>query len=209
MHGPLRVHPADPRPGPGAALDGKPRFDLTLFNQTYFDRVRSCVVAARDKGIYASVMLFNGFSIEGKGNVGGDPWQGHPFNPKNNVNGIDGGEWKPVGDAFTWTPEIRGLDSNSRSLEIRFPSPNFEFPRGGRMGRLAFLFSTRYHVGCWVFRLRPDRRKSASECHKDVTTGNPLDRRRTGHHCRVGQGARPKLTVPQVGSLRHRYRRAA
>jgi hypothetical protein len=36
-------------------------------------------------------MLFEGFSIEGKGNLGGDPWQGHPFNGKNNVNGIDGG----------------------------------------------------------------------------------------------------------------------
>jgi hypothetical protein len=79
------------RPGPGTALDGRPKFDLTLFNQAYFDRLRSRVVAARDNGIYASVMLFNGFSIEGKGNVGGDPWQGHPLNPKNNVNGVDGG----------------------------------------------------------------------------------------------------------------------
>lgn len=79
------------RPGPGNALDGKPRFDLTRFNQTYFDRMRARIMAARDNGIYASVMLFNGFSIEGKGNVGGDPWQGHPFNAKNNVNGIDGG----------------------------------------------------------------------------------------------------------------------
>jgi hypothetical protein len=48
-------------------------------------------VAARDNGVYASIMLFNGFSIEGKGNVGGDPWQGHPFNPKNNINGVDAG----------------------------------------------------------------------------------------------------------------------
>jgi len=79
------------RPGPGAALDGKPRFDLGQFNQAYFDRLRQRVAAARDAGIYASVMLFNGFSIEGKGNMGGDPWQGHPLNPKNNVNGIDGG----------------------------------------------------------------------------------------------------------------------
>jgi hypothetical protein len=79
------------RPGSETALDGKPRFDVTLFNQAYFDRLRSRVKAARDEGIYASVMLFQGFSIEGKGNVGGDPWQGHPFNPKNNVNGIDGG----------------------------------------------------------------------------------------------------------------------
>ena len=79
------------RPGPGTALDDKPKFDLSLFNLAYFDRLRSRVKSARDEGIYVSVMLFQGFSIEGKGNVGGDPWQGHPLNPKNNVNEIDGG----------------------------------------------------------------------------------------------------------------------
>jgi hypothetical protein len=84
------------RPGPGTALDGKPKFDLTRFNEAYFDRLRARVMSARDSGIYASVMLFNGFSIEGKGNVGGDPWQGHPFNPTNNVNAIDGGGGKAV-----------------------------------------------------------------------------------------------------------------
>ncbi len=90
----------DPLPyqrlGPGLAQDGKPRFDLAAFNQAYFDRLRSRVMAARDRGIYASVMLFNGFSIEGKGNVGGDPWQGHPFHPRNNVNGIDAGSGKAI-----------------------------------------------------------------------------------------------------------------
>jgi hypothetical protein len=84
----------DPMPyqrrGPAAALDGEPQFDLTQFNPAYFERLRRRVQAAGDAGIYVSVMLFNGFSIEGKGNVGGDPWQGHPFNPKNNMNGLDG-----------------------------------------------------------------------------------------------------------------------
>jgi hypothetical protein len=79
------------RTGPGAALDGQPKFDLTQFNPVYFDRMRERVTAARDGGIYAIVMLFQGFSIEGKGNLGGDPWQGHPFHPRNNVNGLDGG----------------------------------------------------------------------------------------------------------------------
>jgi hypothetical protein len=79
------------RPGPDVALDGNPKFDLTRFNPDYFDRLRTRVMAARDSGIYASLMLFNGFSVESKGNVGGDPWRGHPFNPKNNVNAIDGG----------------------------------------------------------------------------------------------------------------------
>jgi hypothetical protein len=79
------------RTGPGNAADGKPKFDVTLFDQAYFDRMRARVEAARDQGIYVSIMLFNGFSIEGKGNLGGDPWQGHPFNSNNNVNAIDGG----------------------------------------------------------------------------------------------------------------------
>lgn len=79
------------RPGPGAALDGKLQIDLTRFNPAYFDRMRARVMAACDAGIYAIVMLFQGFSIEGKGNLGGDPWHGHPFNPRNNCNGIDGG----------------------------------------------------------------------------------------------------------------------
>jgi uncharacterized protein DUF6298/collagenase-like protein with putative collagen-binding domain len=78
------------RPGPGTALDGKPKFDLTRFNPAYFDRMRARVMAARDNGIYVIVMLFQGFSIEGKGNLGGDPWEGHPLNPRNNVNNIDG-----------------------------------------------------------------------------------------------------------------------
>jgi hypothetical protein len=79
------------RTGPGLALDGKPKFDLTRFNPAYFERMRSRVVAAGAKGIYVSVMLFNGFSIKGKGNDGGNPWWGHPLNPQNNVNGLDGG----------------------------------------------------------------------------------------------------------------------
>jgi hypothetical protein len=79
------------RPGPGMALDGKPKFDLTRFNPAYFARLRTRVRAAGRRGMYVSVMLFQGFSIEGKGNDGGDPWQGHPFNPRNNINGLDGG----------------------------------------------------------------------------------------------------------------------
>lgn len=87
----IRYEPmAYERPGPGVALDGKPKFDLRRFNERYFARLRARVAAARDAGIYASVMLFNGFSVEGKGNVGGDPWPGHPFNPANNINGVDG-----------------------------------------------------------------------------------------------------------------------
>jgi len=78
------------RKGPGTALDGGRKFDLTRFNQTYFDRLRSRVVEAGQRGIYVSVMLFQGFSSQRKNIDGGNPWTGHPFNASNNINGING-----------------------------------------------------------------------------------------------------------------------
>jgi hypothetical protein len=77
------------RVGPGLALDGKPKFDLTKFNDDYFARLRERVAMAGRQGIYVSVMLFNGFSIETKGGKS-NPWKGHPYNKNNNVNGING-----------------------------------------------------------------------------------------------------------------------
>ncbi len=87
------------RTGPGTTSDGKPKFDLKQFNPEYFKRLRSRVIAARDRGIYVSVMLFQGWSIYSHGY--GNPWPVHPFNKMNNINGIDGdpgndGEGKEV-----------------------------------------------------------------------------------------------------------------
>jgi len=78
------------RTGPGLALDGKPRFDLTRYDGAYFQRLRARVQAADRLGIYVAVMLFDGWSVEPKNRRGGNPWRGHPFNRANNVNGIDG-----------------------------------------------------------------------------------------------------------------------
>jgi hypothetical protein len=77
------------RTGPGVALDGKPRFDVTKFNEAYFSRLRARVWQAEQRGIYVAIMLFNGFSIERK-NGKSNPWRGHPFNLANNINGVDG-----------------------------------------------------------------------------------------------------------------------
>jgi hypothetical protein len=80
------------RTGPGRALDGGLRFDLTQFNPQYFSRLRKRVIAARERGIYVIVMLFNGWSLSGKDLSAGiwEPWRGHPFNRLTNVNGVNG-----------------------------------------------------------------------------------------------------------------------
>jgi hypothetical protein len=77
------------RTGPGTASDGQPAFNLDVFDEQYFERLRSRVEEARNAGIYVAIMLFNGFSVDDKGRDLGNPCQFHPFYGGNNVNDVD------------------------------------------------------------------------------------------------------------------------
>lgn len=72
------------RTGPGMAYDGKPRFNLEQFNEDYFQRLRARVAAAAERGLYVSVMLFEGWGLQHVA----DAWKAHPFHPSNNINGL-------------------------------------------------------------------------------------------------------------------------
>ena len=43
-----------------------------------------------DKGIYVDIQLFNGWSVGTKSDLNPNPWQYHPYNIANNINGING-----------------------------------------------------------------------------------------------------------------------
>lgn len=100
----LTTHQPQPwvRTGPGDARDGRPKFDLTEFNQAYFDRLRQRLIAARDRGIYVGIMLFEDWIFMNK--RADHPLELHPFHKDNNVNGING---DPNGDG--WGVEIHTL----------------------------------------------------------------------------------------------------
>jgi hypothetical protein len=87
---PGATHTVAPHPlartGPGNAADGKPKFDLTKFDRDYFHRLRQRVTDAGQRGIYVSVMLFEGWGVQ----FAQQAWETHPFQAANNVNGIDG-----------------------------------------------------------------------------------------------------------------------
>jgi hypothetical protein len=111
------IHNAAPLPwartGPGNALDGKPKFDLTKYDPEYFDRLCSRVVAAGERGIYVGVMLFEGWGLyhgnRRRGTEDGWAWRTHPFNPANNING----------------PKVEGADALSgRVHTMRSPEVN-------------------------------------------------------------------------------------
>lgn len=85
------------RTGPGNASDGKPKYDLSMLNQAYFDRLKSRVSAAKEKGIYVAVVFF-GHS----GNLNGPIF----YKKENNINGIDG------------DPNADGYAIETRTLQI-------------------------------------------------------------------------------------------
>ena len=75
------------RNGPGTASDGGLKFDLSMFNQSFFDRLRSRVQQLNGAGIYAGVYLFSGEWL-GAYRCASD---GYPLTGSNNINGIDDG----------------------------------------------------------------------------------------------------------------------
>lgn len=93
MAGSEEKYQLDPLPylrtGPGTALDGFPKYDLSQWNESFFQRLRQRVIQAGARGIYVSIMLFQGWSVK-KPWLPGDPWKGHPYHRDNNINSIDG-----------------------------------------------------------------------------------------------------------------------
>ena len=75
------------RPGPGVATDGNPKFDLTQFNQAYFDRLRAEAQQLQATGIYAIVELFDANQLT-SARCSTD---GYEFTGTNNINGVDDG----------------------------------------------------------------------------------------------------------------------
>jgi hypothetical protein len=73
------------RTGPGAANDGGLKVDLDRFDPAFFERLRSRVVAARDRGIYVGIMLFSPDSGAKR-----EDWNDLLYHPANNVQGING-----------------------------------------------------------------------------------------------------------------------
>jgi hypothetical protein len=96
-----------PRTGPGRAGDGRSKFDLAKFDDAYFYRLRDRVIAAGDRGIYASIMFFEGFSLHLTATP--DNIEGHPFHAANNVNGI------AIGSIVDY--QVRPLDPRVQALQ--------------------------------------------------------------------------------------------
>jgi hypothetical protein len=115
---PLNQAVARPMPykrihGHGKAKDGRDKFDLHQFDESFFRRLRSRCEDLQQRGVYVSIMLFEVYGfLEGEacGNPKQTLWDGNVFNGANNVNGIDTDDNKDgKGIEFFYTQDPRVL----------------------------------------------------------------------------------------------------
>ena len=161
------------RTGPGNALDGKPKFDLTKFDPAYFDLLHSRVKAAHERGIYVSVMLFQGWSVERKGQVG-NPWRGHPFNGANNINGIDG-DLNGDGQGS----EIHTLQAPERILDLQRAYLRQVIDTVNHLDNVLYEIGNEMHAGsvAWQYRVIEfirEYQKTKPKQHPIGMTGAPI-----------------------------------
>jgi len=103
------------RTGPGVAIDGELKFDLTKYNPEYFDRLRYRVEEAGRHGIYVSVMLFQGWSLDRIDSKYGNPFPFQPYNRVNNINNVGAPETpgdyddKPSLHSLMISPELLAI----------------------------------------------------------------------------------------------------
>ncbi|MHC4441573.1 MAG: DUF6298 domain-containing protein [Planctomycetota bacterium] len=75
------------RTGPGTANDGKPKYNLDKFNDTYWKRTVQYFQDCLKRNIFPLVQIWGECYVEGAPG-GDDRWNKHPFNPDNNINNI-------------------------------------------------------------------------------------------------------------------------
>ncbi|MGQ9731038.1 MAG: DUF6298 domain-containing protein [Candidatus Zipacnadales bacterium] len=79
------------RTGPGEANDGRPKFNLTQWDERFWRRAHEYFADCQTRKIVVLLQMFDEPFVEG----GVDRWYLNPFNPDNNINRLPG---LPAGD---------------------------------------------------------------------------------------------------------------
>lgn len=87
-----------PRTGPGKALDGEPRYDLTRWNDEFFERLHRFFKLASELGVVIEATLFSNTYQDAV-------WALNPLNPANNIQQLGPSSWHrylTTSDAPLW-----------------------------------------------------------------------------------------------------------
>jgi len=130
------------RTGPGLANDGRPKFDLNQFDQSYFDSFRNVVSYALSKGVVVQVCIIDGWHthsliVEDGGYQRVWGLQYDFYYGANNINGVscnNDGEWlEPSG-----VPAQRHTALMKKLVDTIGDLPNIVWEIGNETGRTSW-----------------------------------------------------------------------
>ena len=109
--------------GYGTANDGGNKFDLSQWSTAGWNRIKDACAYALSKGIYVEIHLWEecGLESDSSSSSGNHRWSWHPWNPSNNINGLN----LPSGSSSTVdaVPDFYNLgDSKLKSLQEQYVS---------------------------------------------------------------------------------------
>ena len=141
------------RTGPGLAADGRPRFDLTRFNQDHFDYFRQVVEYARERGIVIQLSIFDfwhggDWVVVNNGDLQQEWGLKHDFYAEsNNINGVkvtDATQWlhQPSRGTIPKALVAKVIDSLGNFPNIIWEVSNEAFPENRGMPWQIALAST-------------------------------------------------------------------
>jgi len=145
------------RTGPGKAIDGKPKFDLTRFDPSYFEaRLKPFLRETAKRGIYVELTLFEGFKKK-------RDFAESLYSEANNINRLGLRPGQVTSDAALDNPRLMALH---HAYIDRVLAETAEF------GHVIYEIANETGGGRWVahlidyihhHRLHPDRLVSAGE----------------------------------------------
>lgn len=107
------------RSSTAGSSDGHNKFDLSTFNQAYFDRMKSRAQQLGAANIYAIVQLFDGLQLDGSRCGTTSPTgDGYPYTGVNNINSIDDGYSSgTTGDA---SMTAAGIPNSTTAFQVAY-----------------------------------------------------------------------------------------
>ncbi|MFQ5526747.1 MAG: hypothetical protein ACE5GX_10850 [Thermoanaerobaculia bacterium] len=149
-----------PLPFEEVIVQGRRVYDLTRWDERYFNRLRRRLKAAADHGLYTSVLLFQQWSVDdGEGRRRPNPWAVHPLNRSNNIQRLNKRNQSGARLAPIHAEYLR------RMVDALYELDNFVWEVGNELDGSA---------GSWV-RLVVDRLR---ELEDEKIASDPADRNR-------------------------------
>jgi len=117
-------------PGQGKDNDGLDKYDLTQWNDEYWNRVRHIAETARNNNIIIDWMLFDDVGLERRAHR----WPHNPFNPQNNINNLGLSDSSADGNGNGQFHDL----NNKALLDIQIAYVKKTFKEVGSYGNVIF-----------------------------------------------------------------------